>query len=116
MVQEGKVTYKEHEELEDQYEISYEKNEDLQLTYIGTEENLGQVVEYFTETSAGEVKASEGEVIDIQKEFSLSGGTGGTSHIPKDLNFSPIDKQDHVFKVTIKWNDKIEEIELTYQD
>lgn len=116
LVQDGKVVFKNHKELEDQYEIIYDRNENLKLVYIGKEPNLGRSVEYLFISGGGSMKASEGEVISIDEVFTHTGGTSGTSHIPKDLDFKPVDNKSRVFEVTVKWNGKEEKIELEYDE
>lgn len=116
IIQDGKVEYRNHEELKEQYEIEYERNETLKLRYIGKESDLGQLVEYSYRQSGGSMKASEGEVIEIDEVFTHSGGTSGTSHIPKDSEFKPVNNKDSVFEVTVKWNGNEEKIKLKYDD
>jgi hypothetical protein len=116
LVQDGKVEFKNHKELEDQYEIKYEKNEIIKLIYIGKEPNLGRSVEYSFNSGGGSMNASEGEVISVDEVFTHLGGTSGTSHIPKDLNYKPVDNKSRVFEITVKWNSKEEKIKLKYAE
>ncbi|MFE8699715.1 hypothetical protein ACFYKX_03645 [Cytobacillus sp. FJAT-54145] len=116
LIQYGKIQYKNHKELSDQYEIDYEKNETLRLRYIGEESNLGELVEYSYRRGNGSMKAYDGEVIGIDEVFTLSGGSSGTSHIPKDSEYKPVNNKNNVFEVTVRWNGQEEKIKLKYDD
>ncbi len=114
LIQDGNVTYRDHPELEDQYEIDYEKNETLKLYYIGEESSLGQSVEYKYYSGSGATKASKDEEIGVTEVFTHSGGTSGTTHIPKDYNYEPVDSDERVFEITVIWNGKEEKIQLKH--
>jgi hypothetical protein len=121
LIQTAKVFYRDHKELENQYEIDYERNERLNITYIGDESNLGTLVEYSMAGGklGGSRSSIEGEVITVMKNeviFNGSSGTTGTSHIPKDMEYKPIDNIDKTFSLTIKWKDKEEKLTLVYRD
>ncbi len=114
LIQDGNVKYKNHKELKDQYEIEYERNEVLRLRYIGNESDLGQEVEYSYRRGKGSIKVLKGEMIKTDEVFTHSGGSAGTSHIPKDSEYKPVNNKDSVLEVTVKWNGKEEKIKLKY--
>lgn len=116
LVQEGSDIFRDHKELENQYEIDYRKHEAIKLKYVGIEQDLGQSVVYSHHGGSGSMKASEGEVIGVDEVFTHSGGTSGISHIPKDLEYKPVDNKDHTFEITVRWNGKEEKIQLKYEE
>lgn len=121
LIQTAKVLYRDHKELENQYEIDYEINERLKITYIGNGTNLGTSVEYSMPHGGkgGSTRSIEGESITAPKNevfFNGVTGTSGTSHIPKDMEYKPIDSIDRTFRLTIKWEDKEEKLKLVYRD
>jgi hypothetical protein len=121
LIQTAKVLYRDHKELENQYEIDYETNERLKITYIGNESNLGTSVEYSMSYGGkgGSKNSKEGELITVSKdEVVFDGGSSstGTSHIPKDMEYKPVDNIDRTFSLTIKWKDKEEKLTLVHRD
>jgi hypothetical protein len=121
LIQTAKVIYRDHKELENQYEIDYERYQRLKITYIGNETNLGTSVEYSMATGGkgGSMNSIEGELITVSKNevvFNGGSGTTGTSHIPKDMEYKPVDNIDRTFSLTIKWKDKEEKLTLVYRD
>jgi hypothetical protein len=113
MIQEGKVAYKKHEELADQYEVEYDIHDTLKITYKGKASNLGRVVEYSSPYGSGITKAGKGDVLN-DKVFVSSRGQGGITHIPKDMEYTPFANKDQIIEVKVKWQGKEETIKLKY--
>jgi hypothetical protein len=117
LIQIGKAEYRDHKEFENHYEIKYERKHTLKLQYIGNEPDLGRTVEYSSdELGSATQQVLEGDPFDVNEVFTSSNSSEGTSHIPKDSNYKPLDNQDSTFKVTVKWNGKEERIKLKYND
>ncbi|MEH7380996.1 hypothetical protein V7138_10990 [Bacillus sp. JJ1533] len=110
------ITFRNSKEFDDQYEVEYENLETLKLHYIGAESDLGQQVEFLYKNGRASVEASEGEVIEVGRIFSHTGATGSTTHIPKDMDFEPIQSKESILETTVKWNGKEESIELKYDE
>ncbi|BCB04020.1 hypothetical protein [Bacillus sp. KH172YL63] len=111
-VQDAAVTYKDHPEFKDQYEIDYDEEEVWTLNYQGDEPDLGAKVEITFPRGSSTQRASEGEVIPADRIFTHSSGTGGTTSISKDMEFPAVDDQDTIFEVKVKWNGREELIEV----
>jgi hypothetical protein len=94
LVQDGDITFKDHKELEAQYqyEIDYNRRGKLTITFKGEKEELGDRVEFSSvklrsNTSYGPAGIN-GEWTTT--EFTSSSSGGGNSHIPKDMEFVPL--------------------------
>jgi len=116
LIQKGKVEYRDHEKFENHYEMKYERKHTLKLKYIGNEPNLGRTMEYSYDYGSSVREVLEGEPIDVNEVFTSSSSSEGTSHIPKDSDYRPLDNQDTTFEVIIKWNGKEEKIKLRYDN
>lgn len=114
LIQKGKVEYRDHDKFENHYEMKYERTHTLKLKYIGKEPDLGRTVEYSYDYGNSVREVLEGEPIDVNEVFTSSSSSEGTTHIPKDSNYNPLDNQDTTFEVIIKWNSKEEKIKLKY--
>ncbi|WNF24941.1 hypothetical protein [Mesobacillus jeotgali] len=112
LIQKGKVEYRDHDKFENHYEMKYERNHTLKLQYIGNELDLGRTVEYSYDYGSSVREVLEGEPIAVDEVFTSSSSSEGTSHIPKDSNYKPLDNKDTIFEVIIKWNGKEEKIKL----
>lgn len=114
LIQKGKVEYRNHEKFENHYEMKYERTHTLKLKYIGNEPNLGRIVEYSYDYGSSVQEVLEGDPFDVNEVFTSSSSSEGTTHIPKDSNYKPLDNQETIFEVIIKWNGKEEKIKLKY--
>ncbi|MBT2640482.1 hypothetical protein [Bacillus sp. ISL-39] len=112
LIQEGKVKYRDHEEFENHYEMEFERKHTLKLKYIGNEPHLGRTVEFSYNYGKATQQVLEGDPFDVNEVFTSSSSSEGTTHIPKDSNYKPLDNQDTTFEVIIKWNGKEEKIKL----
>jgi hypothetical protein len=116
LIQIGKVEYRDHKKFENHYEIKYEREHTLKLKYVGNEPDLGRTVEYSYDYGSATREVLEGPPLDVNEIFTSSNSSEGTSHIPKDSDYKPLDNQDSIFQVTVKWNGKEERIQLKYND
>ncbi|UYZ24142.1 hypothetical protein [Mesobacillus jeotgali] len=94
--------------------MTYEREHTLRLKYIGNEPDLGRTLEYSYDNGSAVREVLEGDPLDVNEVFTLAGSSEGTSHIPKDSDYRPLDNQDSTIEVKVKWNGKEEKIKLKY--
>jgi hypothetical protein len=113
LVQNGKVIYRNHPELENHYEIEYEKKETLTITYKGDVSELGNEVSYSYRSKLGGskngTKSDDGLTMNV---FTSQGVSNGVSHLPQDMKYNPINRKDKPIEVVVTWQGKEEVIKL----
>jgi hypothetical protein len=115
LIQKGKVEYRDHKEFKNHYEMKYERKQTLKLEYVGNEPDLGHIVEYSSEElGSATQQVLEGDPFDVTEVFTSSSSSEGTTHIPKDSDYRPLDNKDSTFELTVKWNGKEEKVKLKY--
>lgn len=78
LVEHGEITFKDHEELDNQYEVEYSSSEKLTIKFKGDISELGNKVEFSSVETGNKVSGSPAGINGewTEKEFTAAGGGG----------------------------------------